>query len=350
MRFEPPTLEQIPTVSEMVEAMDVEVSGLELVKPRLALTMRRFMVAAAKNRPRPQQNVIVLAPTGTGKTHVLRCLLAVCPVIHAEVNMTEYSDVGYRGRDLTSMYLGLVGPQYRGVHGDDPPPWQQRDVVALAERWGVMVLDEFDKLRSSPKPSDKDREVGKILQAELLKLVEGTDAICRRNDEDRGFLVSTHGIMHIGVGAFQGINAVVLKDLREAGIGIANETHAFEKASPANLIDYGFLEELMGRFATIIALPPLNSGHLARIFREHVVPPVALQCADDDLELVVEEGAIAQAGNEASGFRLGARALSMILNECIEKQWAAARPGDQLVLTAEGVIHRSCDLRPAVAA
>lgn len=350
MRFEPPTYEQIPTVAGMVAAMDREVSGLETVKPRLALCLRRFMVAAVHDHPRPAQNLIVLAPTGSGKTHVLRCLLAAVPAISCEVNATEYSDVGYRGRDLTSMYLGLMDARWRGAHLDDPAPWRQQEMTALAERWGIVVIDEFDKIRASKTPGANDREVGRVLQAELLKLVEGTAAICRRNDEDRGTMINTAGILHIAVGAFQGLNSIVFKDLQEAGIGVKNQAHAYEKASAANLIDYGFLEELIGRFSTIIALPPLSSGHLARIFREHVVPPVQVQCADDGIDLEVREDAVATAGNEAMGFRIGARALGNLLEECISKQWAQAQPGDRLILDAQGVIHKTCTLIPHSAA
>lgn len=109
MRYQPPTYEQIPTIAEMIDAMDRKVSGLETIKPRLALALRRFMLAAVNDRPRPSENIIVLGPTGGGKTLSLRTLLDFCPVIWAEGNATEYSDVGYRGRDLTSMYLGLLG-------------------------------------------------------------------------------------------------------------------------------------------------------------------------------------------------------------------------------------------------
>ena len=341
----------------MVAAMDTKVSGLEMIKPRLALAMRRFMLAAVNDRPRPSENIIVLGPTGGGKTLSLRTLLDFCPVIWAEGNATEYSDVGYRGRDLTSMYLGLLGPRWRGMN---PPRrkgeqretvevWPERQMTALAERWGVVVLDEFDKLRNGSKKGE-ERDVGKVLQAELLKLVEGTDTLARKNDEERGVFLRTHNILHIAAGAFQGINEIVLKDLREAGMNIRNTAHAYEKVSQANLIDYGFMEELIGRFPTIITLPVLQGGHLARVLREHIVPPIMVQCADDDLELEITEGALTALGQEAMGFRVGARALSSLLNECLTEQWTKAQPGDKLFLDTEGVIHKTCTLIPSSAA
>jgi ATP-dependent Clp protease ATP-binding subunit ClpX len=358
VRYEPPTYESIPTVAEMVASMDAAVSGLETVKPRLALILRRFMVAASQGHPRPAMNVVICAPTGAGKTHVLRCLLNAIPVMHTEVNATEYSDVGYRGRDLTSMYLGLLGPRWRGdpkpKGAEGETPYQEREITTLAERWGVVVIDEFDKLRASRTPGSTDREVGRVLQAELLKLVEGTQALCRRSDDDRGVLINTNNILHIAAGAFQGLNEVVLKDLLANNIGVANRDHAYEKATPADIIEYGFLEELMGRFSSIVTLPPLNGGHLSRIFREHVIPGVQIQCADDGIELVVDEGAISAAGSyplegvHGARHSLGARALSTLLEECLEKQWAQAQPGDRLVLDADGVIHRTCRLERAV--
>ena len=264
MRFEPPTYATLPTVAEMVRAMDRRVTGLESTKLRLSLTLRRFMVAAALGHPRPPQNVMVIGPSGSGKTHGLRELLDAIPVMWTDIDATSFSDVGYVGRDLASAYLGLLQPRWRGHHGDDPRPWTVQETVSLAERWGVLVIDEFDKLRANSKPKEGERQVGRALQAELLKLVEGVEVLCKRHDDDRGTFIRTGNILHIAVGAFQGLNDVVMRDL---DIAIERD-HAYTHTSVHNVIDYGFLEELVGRFSTIVTLPPLNGGHLAAIFRE----------------------------------------------------------------------------------
>ena len=211
-RFTPPTYEAIPSVDQMVTSMDRTVSGLEQIKRRLALALRRFMVAAAKDHDRPPQNIIVIGPSGGGKTFLLRQLLSSIPVIWTDVDATAFSDVGYVGRDLSSMYLGLMSPKWRGARGQAEPPYLSPEMVSLASRWGVMVLDEADKLRAPARPKEGERQVGRALQAELLKLVEGVDTMVKRTDDERGVMLPTHNILHIAVGAFQGLDSIVVRD------------------------------------------------------------------------------------------------------------------------------------------
>jgi ATP-dependent Clp protease ATP-binding subunit ClpX len=335
VRYEPPTYDRIPSVDAMVAQMDRTVSGLELVKRRLALALRRFMVAGARDHDRPPQNVLIIGPSGGGKTFILRELLSAIPVIWAEVDATSFSDVGYVGRDVTSGYLGLFGSKWRGTREDQEPPHTQREIVAMAERWGVLVIDEFDKLRAAARPKEGERQVGRALQTELLKLAEGVDAQVKRNDEDRGVMFGTHNVLHIAVGAFQGMNEIVGKDmLRE---GIAPPPDAYMKANIFNVIEYGFLEELVGRFSTIVTLPTLDAGHMSRILREHVIPDFERQCADDGIVLSVDEGAMMALSSRATGLPIGARALAPMVDDCLAVNWGLAQRGDQLRLTAQSV-------------
>ena len=209
MRFAPPAFEDIPSVREMVEQMDAHVSGLDTTKLRLALHLRRFMISASRGRDTQPQNVLMIGPSGGGKTYLLRRLLESCPVIWTEANATEFSDVGYVGRDIASAYLGLFQSKWRGHGVKVEPTWTQQEITALAERWGVVVIDEFDKLWAPPVPKQGERSVGRALQAELLKLSEGTEVLAKRSDEDRGVFVNTQHILHIAVGAFQGLNRTV---------------------------------------------------------------------------------------------------------------------------------------------
>lgn len=346
MRFRPPTYEEIPSVEALIAAADERVSGLDRVKRRLALTLRRFMVAAAMGHPRPRQNAIVLGGTGGGKTYLITEMLKACPVVWTEANATEYSDVGYMGRDLTSMYLGLTAPRWRGRRGDEEPPWPQQAMAAIAERWGVVVIDEWDKLRTNRVVQAGERQVGRALQAELLKLVEGAEALVRHSDSDHGVLMRTHNILHIAVGAFAGIESTIARSLEE--------THPREKlieqVQVGDIIEYGFLEELVGRFSTLLPLPTLDAAHLSRIFREHVLPDFQRQCADDGIELVVDEGAVMQMGNRAAGSRIGARRLGPDLDDCLNDAWSRAHPGDRIVLDARGVLAVSARLETRAAA
>jgi ATP-dependent Clp protease ATP-binding subunit ClpX len=262
-------------------------------------------------------------------------LLDAIPVIWCDADATSFSDVGYVGRDLSSMYLGLLDAKWRGKRGDDEPPHSMADMTSLAARWGVVVVDEWDKMRTNRVKVAGEREVGRALQAELLKLVEGVTTLVKRNDDDRGVMLPTHNIMHIAVGAFQGLNDIVGEDMRREGID--PPANAYQKTNIFNLVKYGFLEELVGRFSTIVTLPPLDAGAMARILREHVIPDFERQCADDGIALSVDAGALFAAASRASGLPIGARALAPLIDDCLARNWSAATAGDQLKLTAEGV-------------
>jgi len=344
-RFTPPTYDQIPTVDEMVAKLDRTVSGLEVVKRRLALTMRRFMVSAALGHDRPPQNVVIIGPSGGGKTFLVRRLLEACPVIWAESDATVFADTAYKGRQLPSMYLGLVEQRWRGARDSETgeKPWTVGQTRDLAERWGVVVIDEFDKLRQE-KIAVRSAVRGErwTLQPELLKLVEGADVLSQRTDDDRGVMINTRNILHIAMGAFQGLNEIVSKHL--SSLGITPPKAAYTKAGIVDLCDYGFLEELVGRFATILTLPPLDALHMARILREHIIPNFTRQCADDGIELVVDDGAYSTLAGRAAGLPIGARALAPAVEECLATAWARAQPGDRLMLTAQSVISETAVL------
>src|SRR5580700_1541810 len=264
MRFQPAAFEDIPTVAEMVATMDADVAGLEATKLRLASHLRRFMIAGARGRSTPPQNVLVIGPSGGGKTYMLRHLLDACPVIWSEANATEYSDVGYVGRDLASMYLGLMTPRWRGHKGEEGGMWTTAEMTALAERWGVIIIDEFDKWQADARPKQGERAVGRALQAEMLKLSEGTEALVKRNDDDRGIFVNTQHILHIAVGAFQGLNRTVARRENPEVDAENIPADAYTRCTIFDIVRFGFLEELVGRFSTIVTLPPLTAGHIAR--------------------------------------------------------------------------------------
>ena len=338
MRFQPAAFEDIPTVAEMVETMDATVAGLEATKLRLASHLRRFMVAAARGRDNTPQNVLMIGPSGGGKTYMLRHLLEACPVIWTEANATEFSDVGYVGRELTSMYLGLMQPRWRGHKGDESGMWSAPEMTALAERWGVVIIDEFDKLRADAVPKQGERAVGRALQAELLKLSEGTEALAKRNDDDRGVFVNTQHILHIAVGAFQGLNRTVARRENPEVDTDNIPDNAYTRCTIFDIVRYGFLEELVGRFSTIVTLPPLNADHMARILVNHVLPAFEEQARDDGLFLDITPGAISQTATRASGLPIGARALVPMLDDCLHKSWQLAQRGDTIRLTADNVI------------
>jgi ATP-dependent protease Clp ATPase subunit len=350
-KYQPPTIDDIPTVQEIVRRMNKTVVGLKKVKHRLALMLRRHLVAAVNGSDDRPPNILIIGGSGSGKTFMLRALLNAVPAIWTEVNATEYSDVGYAGRDLVSMYTGFAEPQWRGAKAEKGAPEAERsykvpEIAALAERFGVVVIDEFDKWRM-PAVMTHDRNTGRALQAELLKMVEGSETFVKKDEEDRhGFTFHTHNVLNIAVGAFQELDRVIAKDMNTD----YTRPDLFEHVSLQNLIDYGFMEELVGRFSTVIALPPPDTGNLMGILRDQLVPRYIHQANNDGIELVIEESAISTMAGAVLNFRVGARALAPLLEECLWRSWSEAMPGDRLYLDGMAVQSRHARLIHEVAA
>lgn len=343
--FTPPqSLDDIPSVEAMIKLMDRTVAGLEDFKHRLAVTLRDHMVAAFMGREWHGGNILVVGPTGVGKTYTVKALLRDIPVCWCEVAATEFSDVGYHGRDLMTMYLGLVSRNQRETNAQGRSI-SQRDHIPRAERWGVVLLDEMDKLRTNKTAVPGEREVGKVLQYELLKLAEGTEAVVQEDEDKQGFLFRTHHVLHIGMGAFVGLNDTIsIWDKKPW------DERLYLTATPEDFIEYGFIPELMGRFATILALPPLKVDHLVRILREQLVPRWVDRMADEDLDLKVDEGAMMTIAGMAQERALGARALEPILSDLLWRPRREARRGDELILDARAVASKSARLQRAEAA
>lgn len=335
--YMPPAADEIPTVSQMVAALDESVAGLEDAKRRLSVTLRRHMLCAAHDAPERAPNLLLIGPTGGGKTITVRTLLDWLGIPWVEASVTEFSDTGYIGRSLVSMFSAFYGPRWKAKKD----PW--REAVALGERWGVVVLDEFDKLRG--KRVAGERQVGLALQYELLKLVEGAEFLTKRDDDDRGIFFRTHHVLFIAVGAFQGLGELML-DLR--GDTQSEPEAVVRGAMPGDIAEYGFIDELVGRFSSLITLPALTAASMVRIAQEHIVPVYERQMALDDITLEIDEVTLHLLAQRAMNARLGARAMQAILDDTLWRAWAQASPGDRVVLDADGLQHENARVEPCL--
>ena len=314
--------ERVPTVRELVTALEARVSGLPDQKARVATLLRRHLLAGANDRPYSPANTLVLGPTGGGKTFLVKqaCELSGLPYI--EINATQFSEVGYWGRDLAWMFQDFV----------DKYDMRPREITPIIERWGVVILDEIDKWRMIPNL--KERQPSRALQAELLKILEGDVVTAKRKDTDQGFQVHTHNVLFIGVGAFENIEAVIQK---RRGF---DQLNSYMLAEPGDIMDYGFIMELVGRLPSIIALPPLDPTSMARILEQHTLPMYVQEAEDMGINFVCDGPAMREIASLAIQKRIGARAFPSIIDNMLWKPISQAEPGDTIYLDAQAVINQ----------
>lgn len=308
--------ERVPTVSEMVERMSLTVSGLDDVKKRLAVILRRHLVAGLHGRDYNVPNVLLLGPSGMGKTWSIRAACEAAGLLYIEANAVRFSEVGTHGLDLSQMLAGFWAPRWC------PPPAKRKSIVPYAERFGVVVIDELDKWAFVPNLMEK--QPGRLLQNELLRFVEGEDIWVKETDRpgEAPTVMSTRHMLFIGVGAFQSLGRLV----------DPHDPASYMRATPNDIARYGFLEELAGRFATVIGLPPLQSNEMHRIVSEQVWPRYLQQAEDEGFALDYEEAALRNIGDQALALGVGARGLDRIIEQILMPAWAEARPGGVLRL------------------
>lgn len=314
-------------MDEMLSAVNQTVAGLEDSKRRILVALRNHMFAALHGRPYRVANLFVLGQTGGGKTHLLRACLEATGLPYVEVNATVYSETGYAGLDLSTMFLGLEEDydSKLGVH--------RKEYRKLLERWGVVLIDEMDKWHYTPNP--KERQVGRALQSEMLRYAEGDTAYVRRSDHENGYPFNTHHILFIGMGAFEDID----KYVRDEFQNIENKREIMAKVKPEHIIRYGFMEELVGRFSTIVALPPLSTKAMERVFLEQVWPRWEQKAQDEGLTLTADPSALHDIANIAAQDRIGARALEPLLSNITWRAWSHAKPGDTIHIDSAAVAY-----------
>ena len=261
-----------------------------------------------------KSNILLVGPTGTGKTLIARSLANVVGVPFAIADATTLTQAGYVGEDVESILVRLLD-----VAGGD---------VARAE-WGIVYIDEIDKLARSSEGNTGVRDVsGEGVQQALLKMVEGTQvkipAKGRRREGGEDVVIDTSNILFIAGGAFSGLEKIVDKRLqpKELGIGFHATVEKTSNPTPEELLDaiepgdlryFGLIPEFIGRFPIIASLEPLTVEVLVQILTEpknalvkqyrklFEFEKVELEFTDDALNAIAEKAI--QRGTGARGLR-----------------------------------------------
>ncbi len=322
-----------PVPVEMKQRLDQYIIGQDHAKEVLAvavynhykrLTSDRVPVAAL-DEPGVEiskANILLLGPSGTGKTLLASTLARVVGVPFVIADATTLTQAGYVGEDVESILVRLLD----AADGNRE----------LAE-WGIVYIDEIDKLARAGESSFGVRDVsGEGVQQALLKLVEGTRVKLSgkgRKDPAEGVTLDTHNILFIGGGAFAGLERILEQRLQpRGGIGfhaapvdrqaMTVDPQLLGRTHPDDLRQFGLIPEFIGRFPVITALRELDEAALVRILNEPrnaLVRQYQELFRYDDVELEFSDGALSAIARRAMAQGTGARGLRSVLEDVLQR-------------------------------
>ncbi len=315
----------LPKPREIYDYLDSWVIGQERAKKALSVAVynhykrvRSRESGREENMLGTKSNILLLGPTGTGKTHLARSLASLLHVPFAIVDATALTEAGYVGEDVENILLRLI----QEADGD----------IKKAER-GIIYVDEIDKIGRKAENASITRDVsGEGVQQALLKIVEGTVASVppqggRKHPHQNFLEIDTSGILFIAAGAFAGIEDIVRARLGQRSTGFGSDLKSasemgdpYEEVTPEDLHKFGMIPEFIGRLPVLTSTRELSEEDLTRVLTEptnSLVGQYQHLFDLDGIELEFTHEALLAIAAMANGRGTGARGLSSIMEKTL---------------------------------